>query len=147
MSLSLKSKSQCCCAAPRSCPATCGMPHILLGSPSLFDRFISDILNTQAHAHRQLIKETSAAYPLTLKAKRQHMCGTKICAVLIGMSQWSQVLILTYYELQKASNTGWYRYMMHKLKKIRPEGRCYHTLLTNSIKSFTISSTLVQRCV
>lgn len=39
MSLSLKSKSQCCCAAPRSCPATCEMPYILLGSSPLFDRF------------------------------------------------------------------------------------------------------------
>lgn len=53
-SLSLKSKSQSYWAGPKCCPATCGMPHILSGSPSLFDRFIFDTLihiHTLTHNH------------------------------------------------------------------------------------------------
>ena len=53
---------------PRAgCPTSClGRLHCLTG-------FYLGHANTHARAHAQTIKETSAAYPLTLKAKRQHV--------------------------------------------------------------------------
>lgn len=69
---------------PRAaCPISC-WGHLLC-----LTGFISDMLCVRTHAHRQLIRETSAAYPLTPKAKWLHVCGIKIYGVLITMFPWS----------------------------------------------------------
>lgn len=104
-SLSLKSESLSYWAGPRSCPATCGMPHILFGSPSLFDRFIFDIL-TQRHTltdTHTIDKGNFCSLPFDPDSPT---CAIKIWKVVYSVFPWTQFsssLFFRFYKLQLAS--------------------------------------------